>query len=648
MAEVLVFSYTTIGDWVQNLLISWAGVVLVSVGVVLVGALQYLVFRQVPIIVIWNPATRASSILPMSKLDLPPYKAMYCCHVGFGFDLKTKSIKAGDESITIWVMQKDFYRGVVAGEYFSLYSWSHELTVELPYSHPCLSTGFWSKNELQLWKTDWKLTVLTPVLYDIVTKQARDLGPEDRLWRSKDSNCSIHLLIENKSKLFGLGALPLPNDQHSGATKGDKGRRRRFEGDELGRDRRASPSERVEEEESFRAFNHYKSSAFSEWLKEKDREVEEDSDGAEKNDMEPINISKNDNKEAEVALPINTNDQLNNTTDSNFSSSGIGSSSSENERVLDTFEVDPNPIITPTCSMAQHFEKKLDNQGQGDDASIGKGINPTNVEATLDNPALIEPCCIHRNNAEENQVISSNDVLNEEGEHNLNEFVEMLVEAFEMALSDCEGSMQQGVTRYALWQQQGVVAAWQLYREASLIEEEGEDDEEMEVFMSSENRISDLPDYKDCLSPLEYCLLFEEDACENCYLWLMKEYGVSDSWSKQYNIVLEGRVQRLVGITRFDEIVYENQEDMVVLYNFESHQTKYSSTSFGNPYRFNVVPLIESLLFLEGEDGILDLESSFEGTSCEGTRSTSVKEEEESLKQTSVEEEEESLKQTSR
>ncbi|KAH7836174.1 hypothetical protein Vadar_033389 [Vaccinium darrowii] len=149
---------------------------------------------------------------------------------------------------------------------------------------------------------------------------------------------------------------------------------------------------------------------------------------------------------------------------------------------------------------------------------------------------------------------------------------------------------------------------------------------------------------RDCLSVLEYCPLFEEDTYENCYLWVMKEYGVSDSWSKQYNIVLEGRVQRLVGITRFDEIVYENQEDKVVLYNFESHQTKYSSTSFGSSYRFNVVPLIESLLFLEGEDGVLDLESSFEGCSCEVTRSASVKEEEESLKHTSVEEVKESLK----
>ncbi|KAH7834171.1 hypothetical protein Vadar_013358 [Vaccinium darrowii] len=131
--------------------------------------------------------------------------------------------------------------------------------------------------------------------------------------------------------------------------------------------------------------------------------------------------------------------------------------------------------------------------------------------------------------------------------------------------------------------------------------------------------------WRDCLSLLEYCPDLEEDACENCYLWVMKEYGVSDSWSKLYNIVLEGRVERLLGITRFDEIVYENQENRVVLYNFENHQAKYSSTSFGGPYRFDVVPLIESLLFLEGEDGVLDQESSFEGTSCEGSQSKKKK-----------------------
>ncbi|KAH7851787.1 hypothetical protein Vadar_016482 [Vaccinium darrowii] len=331
MVEVLVFSYTAIRDWVLNLLIAlWAGVVLG-------GALQYLVFRQpinlnfgfdrkpdlvlgpchglfclywmpptfcrrvgrrwLPSIALWNHATRAFSILPMSKLGLPPYNTVHCRLVGFGFDLVTKCIKvvkvvkfdeatdyefkncaevydlgsgswrvldvddtlqevclsdqpindmcmynnndgvfhwdsygnfcgdikrhislvlsfdmsqelfhvtlmpkkydkwgtvyyfsllrdslavnfsflkAGHNTTEIWVMKKDLFHGIGVGESFSSYSWSHELTVELPeYVGPCFAMGFLNKNELLLWKFEWGLT---PFLYDIVTKQARYLG----------------------------------------------------------------------------------------------------------------------------------------------------------------------------------------------------------------------------------------------------------------------------------------------------------------------------------------------------------------------------------------------------------------------------------------------------------------------------------------
>ncbi|KAG5542004.1 hypothetical protein RHGRI_021739 [Rhododendron griersonianum] len=254
--------------------------------------------ERLPTIVLWNPATRAFSILPKSRFDFPPYKKVSCCLVGFGFDLTTKSIKVvkvvsictdeappndylncaevydlgsgswrvldvddilqevyvfdehsmynnndgvfhwcsvfrGDEdyvevvlsfdmsrelfqvtpkpekynmhnrlsnyirkqclfsllrdslaanlsffkeshtTVELWVMKKDSDRMVEAGVSFSSYSWSHEFTVELSHPWPCVLMGFWSKNELLIWKTDW--TGGTPFLYDIVTKQARDL-----------------------------------------------------------------------------------------------------------------------------------------------------------------------------------------------------------------------------------------------------------------------------------------------------------------------------------------------------------------------------------------------------------------------------------------------------------------------------------------
>ncbi|KAH7832889.1 hypothetical protein Vadar_001097 [Vaccinium darrowii] len=82
-------------------------------------------------------------------------------------------LKAGHRTTEIWVMKNDFYRGIESGESFSSYSWSHELTVELPAHRPCFSMGFLNKNELLLWELDWEPT---PFLYDIVTKKARDLG----------------------------------------------------------------------------------------------------------------------------------------------------------------------------------------------------------------------------------------------------------------------------------------------------------------------------------------------------------------------------------------------------------------------------------------------------------------------------------------
>lgn len=264
--------------------------------------------ERLPTIALWNPATRAFNILPMSQFDFPPYKKVSGndCMVGFGFDLTTKSIKVvkvvsflrgeatvndyincaevydlgsgswrvldgddivqevfvcdspthsmynnndgvfhwyavrsfrginvgdrvglvlsfdmsrelfhvtlmpekyniitwsssriwkectfsllrdslavnfsffkdGHATVELWVMKKDFDRMVEAGESFSSYSWSHELTVEVSNPSPCVSMGFWNKNELLIWKRDWTRYGGTPLLYDIDTKQARDL-----------------------------------------------------------------------------------------------------------------------------------------------------------------------------------------------------------------------------------------------------------------------------------------------------------------------------------------------------------------------------------------------------------------------------------------------------------------------------------------
>ncbi|KAH7836787.1 hypothetical protein Vadar_005667 [Vaccinium darrowii] len=297
-------------------------------------------------IALWNPATRAFSILPMSKLDHPPHKTMVTCMVGFGFDLTTKSIKVvkfvgfdtdtsyvncaevydvgsgswrvvhvddtaqaildlddpthcryntndgvflwyayqwrgsnevsevlvlsfdmsrelfhvtlmpdkynpvnprmrhpttklkecqlslsrdslavhfslfevGHGTVEIWVMKKDFYHGVEGGESFS-YSLSHELTVELPYTRPCLSMGVWNKNELLLWEVDalvlgeffmWMILSkrfhgVPQFLCDIVTKQARDFWAEFPIQRELSfSKESLKVFFGYQTVFFGF------------------------------------------------------------------------------------------------------------------------------------------------------------------------------------------------------------------------------------------------------------------------------------------------------------------------------------------------------------------------------------------------------------------------------------------------------------
>ncbi|KAH7836095.1 hypothetical protein Vadar_032639 [Vaccinium darrowii] len=76
----------------------------------------------------------------------------------------------------VWVMKEDFDCMVEAGESLSLYRCSHEVTLEPRLPGPCLSTGFWNKNELLIWKDVDELTAgRSPFLYDIVTKQVRDV-----------------------------------------------------------------------------------------------------------------------------------------------------------------------------------------------------------------------------------------------------------------------------------------------------------------------------------------------------------------------------------------------------------------------------------------------------------------------------------------
>ncbi|KAG5537513.1 hypothetical protein RHGRI_024843 [Rhododendron griersonianum] len=218
--------------------------------------------KEVPTIALWNPATRAFSILPadhffpdvliddgrqistynksdgvfhwfalhnnnscsvscyeglvlsfdMSKelfhvtllpekfntftenITLPPnvdYTKRKDCSLGLIKDSLAvifSFLEEGHTSIEVWVMKKDFNCVVEVEK--SSYRWFHELTVEVPIPGSWAPLGFWNKNELLIRK--WRCELDTLILYDIVTKQARNVKISgERNFMYKESLVSV-------------------------------------------------------------------------------------------------------------------------------------------------------------------------------------------------------------------------------------------------------------------------------------------------------------------------------------------------------------------------------------------------------------------------------------------------------------------------
>ncbi|KAG5532298.1 hypothetical protein RHGRI_026808 [Rhododendron griersonianum] len=124
------------------------------------------------------------TLLPERYTKFSPVLSFSECHLALLGDSLAAIFSLCEENhiiIEVWVMKKDFNRLVKAGESFSSYRWSHEFTVEPPPSlYTCISVGFWNKNELLIWTDVQRFDFRsrgrgTPLLYNMVTKQARDL-----------------------------------------------------------------------------------------------------------------------------------------------------------------------------------------------------------------------------------------------------------------------------------------------------------------------------------------------------------------------------------------------------------------------------------------------------------------------------------------
>ncbi|KAG8372876.1 hypothetical protein BUALT_Bualt12G0112700 [Buddleja alternifolia] len=84
---------------------------------------------------------------------------------------------------------------------------------------------------------------------------------------------------------------------------------------------------------------------------------------------------------------------------------------------------------------------------------------------------------------------------------------------------------------------------------------------------------------------------------ENCYLWVMKEYGVVGSWTKMYSINVNPRVVILIMFTMDEEIIFENDEEDVLSYHLGMKLIR--SLGLGEQAYFDLVAYTESLVLLE-------------------------------------------------
>ncbi|KAG8363910.1 hypothetical protein BUALT_Bualt19G0071600 [Buddleja alternifolia] len=124
--------------------------------------------------------------------------------------------------------------------------------------------------------------------------------------------------------------------------------------------------------------------------------------------------------------------------------------------------------------------------------------------------------------------------------------------------------------------------------------------------ISLPNYEDDLMEYigtiKGNLSLFLFHVLYEDPLEEQCYLWVMKEYGVVGSWTKMYavniNPNINPRVVTLLMFTTNEEIIFENGEEDVVSYHLGRKTIR--SLGLEEQGYFNFVNYTESLVLLEG------------------------------------------------
>lgn len=104
----------------------------------------------------------------------------------------------------------------------------------------------------------------------------------------------------------------------------------------------------------------------------------------------------------------------------------------------------------------------------------------------------------------------------------------------------------------------------------------------------------------DSLTALKYN---KETGQESCCVWVMRDYGVAESWTKLYNISIPERLTRTIGFRKDGEVILSLSNNELVSYDLVNSKIKELGI-VGNIRSFYVGTYVESLVLLKGQNSL--------------------------------------------
>ncbi|KAF8007247.1 hypothetical protein BT93_K1292 [Corymbia citriodora subsp. variegata] len=119
----------------------------------------------------------------------------------------------------------------------------------------------------------------------------------------------------------------------------------------------------------------------------------------------------------------------------------------------------------------------------------------------------------------------------------------------------------------------------------------------LDEFKLHEETQASIAALKESLATLVYCPGAGNVGSE-IHVWVMKQYGVADSWIKQYTAVVQQRIERVLGSTGNGEIlIHRSDNHKVVCCDPENDMRLEDTGVSGLPDLFDVVDYTESLVW---------------------------------------------------